>query len=291
MTTTKGGEGQLEPEWVVAAKDAGLGPLQQVKEFVCWCETPFRLCPHAGHTCEKCPNPYRPANQCVCVPPEPPDDYPEGVDDPSLNVMGCRPRLTWGDEGESAAIGCGLPPTYTKRCRTCDTRMRRWSDGRSMAKRAVTCRDTIPEAVRIAWVTMTLPNYPASMSEADATRAVKKELQQWRRSVGVEEHVLGGIDYYECTTNAEDGSRNAHQHGLWIMGGYWKQSDMLNSWGRGGARIEDLNGRENKAADYCTSYGSKAPVKGVRCKETWGVCRGEKWQAVQNAVVRAATLG
>ncbi|HIA03559.1 MAG TPA: hypothetical protein EYN66_16910 [Myxococcales bacterium] len=290
MSTEKDREDQ--PEWVRSALKAseGLGALTQVKGgWTCWCGQPFRCCDHAGHTCEKCPNPFRPRERCICEPLEPPEGYPHGWDEGAVPEGDCR---TYHMDMLSASItpsrGCGLPLQFTKRCRKCNTRMARWTDGREMARRARLAQGTIPEAKRVAWVTMTVPNYPASVGKADAVRAVKAEVAKWRRSTGIELHVLGGVDYFEVTVNPEDGSINAHMHGLWVMSGFWKQSDMLASWGRGGARIEDLTGRESKAADYCTAYGSKAPVAGVRCKETWGVCRGVQWAAVEVASGRDA---
>jgi hypothetical protein len=136
-----------------------------------------------------------------------------------------------------------------------------------------------PEAVRVAFVTLTAPNYDSTLSEGEAVRLFKKEVSDWRRSIGVAEHVLGGIDYFECTTNPENGSRNAHCHGVWVMRSYWAQDEMLASWGRGGVHIKECR-EPKRAAYYCTGYGSKTPIEGVRCKETWGACRGKAYNAI-----------
>jgi len=256
------------PSWVEAALccDVELIPLNQEKEEVSEIEYDFTIGPEgrgwsagenvAGFTCEECPNPHRPVSAVR-------------TGDSTFRGKEQKPVKTEGW-------------VYTKRCTDCERKIKRWQNGRAMAERAITVAGVHPEAVRVAFVTLTAPNYDSALSEAEATRLFKKEVSDWRRTVGVEEHVLGGIDYFECTTNPDDGSRNAHCHGVWVMRSYWKQSEMLSSWGRGGVRIEECR-EPKRAAYYCTGYGSKSPVSGVRCKETWGACRGKAYSELASA--------
>jgi len=263
------------PSWVVGALAGGgveLVPLTQVKDDLE--ETEPIWTPHyhdgwdeelrswegdvskAGFTCENCEWPYRP--------------------------------VVTTDSSEIVFRGKEQKPSkkkvwvYTKRCNSCESAIKRWQDGRKMAERVVLVATTDPRAARVAFVTLSTRNYSATLSEAEATRLFKREVTAWRRSAGVKEHVIGGIDYFECTTNPEDGTRNAHMHGVWCMASYWKQSEMLESWGRGGVRISECK-NPKKAAYYCTGYGGKSPVEGVRCKETWGACRGKEFESVRTA--------
>jgi hypothetical protein len=238
-------------------------PLNQEKEEVSEIEYDFTLGPEgrgwsageniAGFTGPCCPNPHRPVS---------------AVRTGDSHFIGKEQKLakkeTW---------------IYTKRCQMHERRMKRWQNGRADALKALVVSGRHPEAARVVFVTLTAPNYASSLSEASATRLFKKEVSDWRRSVGVLEHVLGGIDYFECTTNPDDGTRNAHCHGVWVMRSYWKQSEMLESWGRGGVRIEECRDPK-RAAYYCTGYGSKSPVEGVRCKETFGACRGKAYNEI-----------
>lgn len=261
------------PAWVLSALSCGgveLVPLTQVKDT--WLDGEPEWTPHyhdgwdeelrswkgdtskAGFTCPECEWPHR-AVQTT--------DGHEFAGKEQRR----RPKKVW---------------VYTKRCTDCERHIKRWLDGRAMAQRVILVAATDPRAHRVTFVTLTATNYPASLSEAEATRLFKKEVTAWRRSAGVSKHVIGGVDYFECTTNPKDGSRNAHCHAVWVMASYWKQSEMLDSWGRGGVRINECK-NPKKAAYYCTGYGSKSPVEGVRCKETWGACRGKEFDAVRTA--------
>lgn len=205
----------------------------------------------AGFTCENCPNPRRPVQ-------------------------------TTGEAIYTGKNARRVEPTvwvYTKRCTDCERNIKRWLNGRSMAKRAIRVATTLPEAVRVALVTLTAPNYPQDLSEADAIRRFKKEVAGWRRTQGVLNHAAGGIDYYEVTTNKDDGSRNAHCHGLWVMTSWYDQKQMTKDWGRGWVWIEEVQ-TPQRAAYYCTAYSSKKPVSGVRTKETWGACRGKTYERI-----------
>jgi len=211
--------------------------------------------PEAGFTCKDCPQPLRP--------------FPVGE----------LKTVYKGKEQRPVRIAT---MQYTERCTSCATAIKRWQDGRKMADRAILVATTHHRARRVAFVTLTTKNYPKELSEAEAIRKFKKEVSKWRRNAAVAEHVLGGIDYFECTTNPDDGSKNAHLHGVWVMASFWKQSEMLESWKRGGVHIKECR-QPKKAAYYCTSYGSKAPVEGVRCKETWGACRGKEFEEIVSA--------
>ena len=61
------------------------------------------------------------------------------------------------------------------------------------------------------------------------------------------------------------------EHKNWA-GNYWKQSDLLDSWSHGGARIELVKAR-HEAADtirYCTKYLTKMKEFGIRTKQKFG---------------------
>lgn len=208
---------------------------------------------NAGFTCKDCPNPRRPY---------------QTVGEPIYTGKNAR-RVE--------------PPVwvYTKRCTDCERGIKRWLNGRSMAERAIRVATTLPEAKRVAMVTLTAPNYPQDLSEAEAIRTFKKEVANWRRTQGVLKHSAGGIDYYEVTTNPKDGSRNAHCHGLWVMTSWYDQKQMTQDWARGHVWIEEIK-NPRRAAYYCTSYGSKDPVSGVRTKETWGACRGKAYSQIED---------
>lgn len=169
----------------------------------------------------------------------------------------------------------------TKRCTTCEANIKRWRSGRSAADRVILVAREHPDAIRTVFITLTTTNYSKSLSDADAVRKFKKEVARWRRTAGVLEHFAGGIDFFEVTTNKTDGSKNAHVHGVYIQTAYWPQADILKSWGRGGARI---NARPaSHSVRYCTGYSTKDSVDGVRCKESWGACRGQAYAALQES--------
>jgi len=245
------------PQWAragVGVEHVELVPLTQVKEEV---ELEYERVWHAGEniagfTCDECPNPNRPVSAVRT-------GETEFVGKKQKRVM----KTTW---------------VYTKRCSECEKKIKRWQSGQKMAERVILVAQACPEATRVAFVTLTLPNYDSSVGEAAAVRAMKKEVARWRRTSGFV-HTVGGVDYFECTVNEGDGSLNAHCHGVWVMADFWAQSEMLKSWARGGVRINECK-NPRKAAYYCTSYGSKSPVEGVRCKETWGACRGKKYEDI-----------
>lgn len=260
------------PRWVSAVLDqsAGLGPLQQEKEPPSdgGQKAPWNpdSDPHiAGFTCVRCPNPYRPVEskaQTAFLRP------------PWANLY--SPCISW------VYVPADHPTTsWTKRCRKCDTRFRKWTRAKQDARQLEMLLDAVVNA-GLAFLTLTVPNTViesgrevTGKDRADSVRGLKQEVAKWRRSVGVKGRFLGGIDYYEITEKTLDDGRvslNPHVHCLWLQTAYWPQADIQRSWGRGIVHIRKVK-NVSKQIHYCTKYATKVPLTGVRAKERWGACR------------------
>lgn len=205
----------------------------------------------AGFTCEDCPNPRRPL-----------------------------PSLEEGEEGLTA---------YTERCKPCNTKMKRWTRTRKLESRISIPVEHFGTDVFVAFVTMTIPNIPDSPERGslpDEVRSLKRRVASFRRTKGVEDRVVGGIDAFE-NTERPNGDWNIHHHGIWIMSDYWSQKDFQESWGFR-VRIEKVR-RPHAVLKYLTSYATKEPIEGVRCLETFGVSRGAAFTAIDEYVQRQRT--
>lgn len=153
----------------------------------------------------------------------------------------------------------------TERCTICSRDIKSWQRASQLADELIEFRNDTE--TRLRFLTLTLPNYQDNLvGLAD----LKKKIKNFRRSTAFKTKVVGGVDFYEWTT-ASDGTYNVHYHGIWA-GNYWKQSDLLDSWSHGGARIELVKAR-HEAADtirYCTKYLTKMKEFGIRTKQKFG---------------------
>lgn len=200
----------------------------------------------AAFTCEECPNPRRPL-----------------------------PSLEEGSEGLTA---------WTERCRTCNTRMKRWTRTRALESRISNVVDYLEDECFVAFVTLTIPNIPDTPERGslpDEIRALKRRVASFRRTKGVEDRVVGGIDAFENTVRP-NGDWNIHHHGIWIMSDYWNQKELQDSWGFR-VRIEKVR-RPHAVLKYLTNYATKEPIEGVRCLETFGASRGRAYDAIEEYV-------
>lgn len=129
---------------------------------------------------------------------------------------------------------------------------------------------------RVKWVTLTLPNYKDSLS---GLADLKKKIKNFRRKNEFQEKVIGGADFFEWTVSP-DGTYNVHYHGLWI-GDFWKQEKLMQSWGHGGARIEDASNAK-KRVNYCVSYSKKQQMLGIRSQQRHGCLYGFVFHALND---------
>lgn len=260
-----------KPPWLVAA-DVELGTLRQEKEN----RSDF----HAGFTCPKCPFPDRPRPACICL--------NEGVLR-RLKVLGDLYPHGYDLGFSLTACTCNLPERFTERCRDCNKRMKRWIRTRRLESRISIPVEHLGDEVFVAFVTMTIPNIPDSPDRGslpDEVRSLKRRVASFRRTKGVEDRVVGGIDAFE-NTERPNGDWNIHHHGIWIMRDYWSQKDFQESWGFR-VRIEKVR-KPHAVLKYLTSYATKEPIEGVRCLETFGVSRGVAFTAIEEFVQHQRT--
>lgn len=246
--------GDYQPQ-ILENEDVTLGTLRQEKDT-------FSGAPHghAGFTCTKCPVPWR--------------------------------RLEGGAIGDPIIVGKEAkkitPRKWlnTKRCKKCNSKMKRWQNSQNMGTRIKVVKH-LNEGSFIAFVTLTIPNIPDDDSREslpDEIRKLKKKVQKFRRRKSFEESILGGVDAFENTVRP-DGSWNIHHHGIWVMNKYWSQKDFQDQWGFR-TRIEKVR-KEHAVLKYLTSYVSKQKIEGVRCLETFRQCRGRAYDALyESAVLR-----
>lgn len=242
------------PTWV----DVGLGTHRQEKEKSeislghVYHHTYRGEVSNAGFTCEDCPNPRRPL-----------------------------PSLEEGEDGFTA---------YTVRCTPCNTKMKRWTRTRKLEKRISDVLEYLESdkssQVFVAFVTLTIPNVaesPDRGSLPDEVRSLKRRVASFRRTKGMEDRVVGGIDAFENTVRP-NGDWNIHHHGIWIMTERWNQREFQESWGFR-VRIEKVR-RPHAVLKYLSSYATKEPIEGVRCLETFGVSRGVAYSVIAESVQR-----
>lgn len=122
---------------------------------------------------------------------------------------------------------------------------------------------------RIRWVTLTMPNFDCPI---EGLTQMKKIYRNFRHRKKFQSKVVGTADFWEWTKNESDGSFNVHYHGFWV-GDYWEQSDLLEEWAVGGARIEGVRGYR-KRLNYLISYAKKQHELGIRCQQLTGCLFG-----------------
>ena len=192
---------------------------------------------------------------------------------------------------------------FTKRCTSCNTQAMRF-------RRAIARGDRIDVAQRYLkkstrWVTLTVPNYSDPI---EGLAHMKKLFRNFRQTREFQKRVSGTLDFWEWTVSSSDGdsippagsggdnesspaspqSFNVHYHGLWV-GDYWKHSDLLKSWGHGGARISSVGSRR-KRLNYCISYAKKQDALGIRAQQLTGCLYGRAYVEIESALKQAVEL-
>lgn len=258
------------PTWVESA-NVELSTLRQEK---------VRAEHQAGFTCPKCPFPDRPRPACICL--------NEGVLERLAKLKELYPHGY--DLGFSfTACSCNQPEHFTKRCRECNSRMKRWVRARKLESRISDVIEHLDNEAFVAFVTLTIPNIPDSTQRGslpDEVRSLKRRVASFRRTKGMEDRVVGGIDAFENTIRP-NGDWNIHHHGIWIMSKRWNQRDFQDSWGFR-VRIEKVR-KSHAVLKYLTNYATKEPIEGVRCLETFGASRGVAYTAIAESVQRRRT--
>ena len=246
------------------SEDVTLGTLRQEKGF-------------AGFTCPKCPFPYRTVNACICT--------DEGRSE-RLNTLNRLYPHGWDNGITELLCTCGMPETYTKRCGDCNKKMKKWTRTRRLESRISDVVEWVGDECFVAFVTLTIPNIPDTPERGslpEEVRSLKRRVASFRRTKGVEDRVIGGIDAYENTVRP-NGDWNVHHHGIWIMGDYWNQKELQEDWGFR-VRIEKVR-KPHAVLKYLTSYATKEAIEGVRCLETFGASRGVAYTAIEESVQR-----
>ena len=233
------------PSWVLAAEsvvntDVELCTLRQEKENPAFQKAWF--------TCEYCPQPLRWVGESLPL-------RKEGI-------------LGWEWVG-------------VKRCRPCNRKRARHHrakrDLSEMLEKQIEHMGTSARFVtltepntRIEFVDGTVPD----QAMADEVRRFKKQIYDFTRRDSWKNKVVGAISFIEQTYHVDEAGVdvNTHAH-LVILGSYWKQKELQEDWGHG---IVDISKPKNKRAvmKYISKYVTKDDVKGVRCKEKYGIMRG-----------------
>ncbi len=242
---------KIKPSWIIAAErvqsvNAELGTLRQEKRRTAW------------FTCEYCPQPYR------------------WLEDSAAIVIGTAnsPRVP-GDDRKVKWQWLGI-----KRCKPCARkRARHHRAKRDLGKLLEKQMETMGSSAR--FVTLTEPNRRVEFQDgvldeqamANEVRRFKKQIYDFTRRKEWEQKVVGAVSFIEQTyTIDEDGvDVNTHAH-LVMLGKYWKQKDLQSAWGHGIVDISKPKSR-HRVMKYISKYVTKDDVKGVRCKEKYGVMR------------------
>lgn len=209
----------------------------------------------AGFTCQTCPQPFRRTAEVVT-------HYSKYGD-----------YSTWVVE-------------HTSRCTECHRLMKRWQRGRLAGDRLKTASLMMEQD--ISFITLTLPNYQ-SIDPHEGVRDLKKKVAAFRSKFPVDV-VSGGYDFYEWTTlhgPLPEGTQrtwNVHHHGLWVMD-YWNQREMQSAWSHGIVHLFRITGKaaHEKTIQYATKYASKADVKGIRLRQSFGCLYGTARVALETA--------
>lgn len=174
---------------------------------------------------------------------------------------------------------------YTERCKECNTKMQRKMRAKRLLQDVILVQDFT--GLRVRWVTLTAPNY------TDITEGLadfKAKVRRFRERVDFKSKVIGQVEFYEWTSfhgplpDGVERTYNVHLHALWI-GDYWKQADLLESWGEGGARIEDASTRSRKCLNYVISYAKKQAQQGIRTQQRGGCLYGPAFAALKSAAM------
>lgn len=215
----------------------------------------------AGFTCDECPNKYRPhiarngdtiRRQTFCL--------------SSAQVIW---ESAWqASDPESVGV------QFTKRCKSCSSRMRTWTRSKKLANHITETAEI--NRKRLRFVTLTLPNYT---DVEFGIKDLKKKIRNFRYTKAYQDKVIGSADFYEWT-EASDGTYNVHYHAIWI-GDYWPHDDLLDTWAHGGARIELVKNIMKNTKDrrsppatrvlrYVMNYVKKMDRQGLRCQQRTG---------------------
>ena len=245
---------------ILENEDVTLGTLRQEKELIpyppSWKGGELA---QAGFTCSKCPVPWRRLDECG---------------EPYLMFVGKKQKPTWRRKHLN-----------TKRCKRCNTKIKRWQRVNEMGSRLLVV-DHLNENAVLAFVTLTIPNIadtPDRGTIADEIRLLKKRVKKFRRRKQFSDLILGGVDCFENTINKKDGSWNIHHHGIWVMNDYWDQKELEDKWGFR-VWIEEVR-KKHAVFSYLTKYVTKQKIEGVRCLETFRQCRGRAYDALYESAV------
>ncbi|AXH75857.1 MAG: replication protein [Cressdnaviricota sp.] len=268
-----------EPTWVTAVRDVEMCTLRLEKRPT-WQTSGSELAydkQSAWFTCKLCPQPHRYERDLILRSKtksyDPKTSYI--LDFKIVNGSELNPiqywDIVWGD---------------VIRCKKCNRTRSRYRRGKKTLDKIVKVwlNSDQWEKFRPKFVTLTTTNdfipfetdgtiAPGAM--ADLARSFKSKITNFRRTKTFKQNVIGGVDYIEQVYNIKsDGiDVNTHSHHVWL-GKYWKQKDFQDSWGHGIVQIQDCTSVRS-VMKYISKYITKDDVKGSRCKETFGVIRGE----------------
>lgn len=169
---------------------------------------------------------------------------------------------------------------YTQRCKTCNTKMKRWTRVQKLAN-FVHDVQIYSEFVAIAFVTLTKPNNKIeNLSQEKRKKDLlnfKKKVSNFVRTKNFKLHVAGGFNFFE-QTEGKNGV-NSHCHGIWILHDYYDQKQLESDW-NGRVDIRKISTKYS-AVKYATKYSSKDKLFDLRLKESFGICRGSARTAIE----------
>lgn len=225
---------------------------------------------HAGFTCDMCPQPKKPFFSSI------------GLIEPQkawYRLDKPYGGMTFYPSGFHRLI-------FTKRCKTCNTKIRRWSRTQKLAQFVIDISE-LSEFVAIAFVTLTKPNTKIDIGDEEKLKTdlleFKKKVSNFTRTKRMKENVAGGFNFFEQTTSSAGGV-NSHCHGIWILNSYYDQAQLEKDW-NGRVDIRKIT-RKYSAVKYATKYSSKEKLFDLRLKESFGVCRGSARTAIELELAR-----
>ena len=198
--------------------------------------------PLAGFTCDKCPQPLRSFTMSI------------GLYEPQKEWY----RLDMPLGGITFYPSGKHTSCWTKRCKSCNTKIVKWSRVNKMIDYILSVTD-LGIGVCVAFVTLTKPNNEWDGDEGKLTDDLldfKKLIRNFMRTKKMKEKVLGGFNFFEQTYSVENGI-NSHCHGIWIMHDYYQQDELSDDFG-GRCDIRKVKSRK-KAIRYCLLYTSPSP--------------------------------
>lgn len=220
--------------------------------------------PHAGFTCDKCPQPRKSFLMSVGL----------------LIAQGAWYRLDSPLGGHTFYPSGYHTTVWTKRCKSCNTKIVRWSRTNKMIDFVQSVADA-GIGVCVAFVTLTRPNNEWDGDDLQLRNDLldfKKQITNFCRTKNVKEKVLGGFNFFEQTNSVENGI-NSHCHGIWIMADYYDQKQLSEDF-RGRCDIRKIKSKKS-AIKYATKYSSKSNLFDIRTKESFGICRGSARTAIE----------